>query len=114
MTGPIGEIIDYIRGQALMADPAALYRKLTTLEANMAAYDDELAAITGDVENIRGDVTWLHSELVRLQGEAAAKDSEFAAALQPLVDRTAQVAAATPDRPTPAPAEPTEPAPPTA
>jgi len=108
MTTPedLREVLSFIRGRQLLADPADLYDRLTHLEERMAEYDDELAAISGDVENIRGDVTWLHSELLRLQGEAAAKDSEFAAALQPLVDRTAQVAAATPDRPAP-PAEPT-------
>ena len=71
--------------------------------------DEQLAAVNANVDNIRGDVEWLHGELVRIQGEAEAKDAAFAAALQPLVDITAEIAGRTPE-PTPgedpAPVEP--------
>lgn len=111
MTSPedLREVLSFIRGRQLLADPADLYDRLITLEERMAEYDAQLAALTANVDNIRADVQWLHGELVRLQTEAAGRDSAFAAALQPLVDKTAQIAAATPEPTVPAPAEPTQP-----
>lgn len=95
--GDLGEVVAYIRGQQLLADPAGLYRRLTALEARMSLVDDQIAAITANLENLRGDVTRLNALAVELQGEIAAQDPATAARLQPLVDLSAEIAGITPE-----------------
>lgn len=108
------ELLDLLTPQGrqavIVAALAAHAQKINQLEVGMAQHDEQLAAVSANLDNVSGDVEWLHTEVVRLQNEAQAKDSEFAAALQPLVDKTAELAGRTPDRqpePTPEP----EPAP---
>lgn len=95
--GDLAEVVDYIRGHRLLADPAGLYRRLTTLEAHMSLVDDQIAAVTANLENLRGDVTRLNTLAASLQAQIAQQDPATAALLQPLVDLSAEIAGITPE-----------------
>lgn len=89
------------------------------LRSIMATSAEQIAAINANLTNIQGDVQRLNTDLTSLRDEIADQDPALAARLQPLVDLSGQIAAATPDpapgpdgggEPTPTPDEP--PAPP--
>lgn len=67
----------------------------------MATTDEQITAITANLENIRADIQRLSDGLVAVQQELAQVDPATAAKLQPLVDLSQQIAAATPEPPTP-------------
>lgn len=105
MTTPDGlaDVVDYIRGQRLLADPAALHRRLTTMEEHMSATDDKVAEIRTVLGNIQGDVTRLAADLQAARDAIAAQDPALAAKLDPILEQARAIDAATPE---PAPVEP--------
>lgn len=88
--------VAFINEQRL-TQPHELHRRLTNLEAHLSATDDQIAAVTANLANIQADVQRLSDLAVQLQADIAAIDPVTAAKLQPLVDLSGQIAAATPE-----------------
>jgi hypothetical protein len=95
--GDLAEVVAYLRGQQLLAAPAELYRRITTLEDNMATAAEQAAAIVEHLNNVDADITRLNEAIAAVVEQVAAKDAELAALLQPVVDQAAALAARTPE-----------------
>lgn len=94
--GDLGEAVAYLLEQKL-SQPAELHRRVTLLEEHMATTNEQIAAVTANLQNIQGDVQRLNDLATQLQTEIEQQDPALAARLQPLVDLSGQIAAATPD-----------------
>lgn len=88
-----------LEAQTLSAELAidALIQRTDQLEDRMASTDDQVAAINANLQNIQGDIQRLNDLATSLQTEIANQDPALATKLQPLVDLSQQIAAATPE-----------------